>query len=364
MKKVIIIIFAFFCFSSNSIIGRSPFRKKDKDQPRIAIRWKGHKKSISHTNWAYKKYPIFTCFNRDYFYNHLLPKDKITYRWGSSDSVNSYVLNQLIQDLLKELKSYKKSKRKLKNFKKKFKHFTLLQDKNFNYDQCCGLLVVKCNDYPFVVKLFIETPATFIDPYCKGFESQFFFYMSGGVNRHIAGLMRVKNLELVNQQIQEHPRWQNKVITPRKWYWIPKRPRWIEINGYNIGGEKEISTLIPGTYAIIADVIDTKEDAPLLSMQQKSELIMELCMDLHLFVDPHADNFVLKYNKETNDYKISIVDTEHFPSIVGLKEEPFFNNHLEWYLYLGAKYFQDAFLQTKCDRRKAQNMINPCEVKW
>ena len=112
------------------------------------------------------------------------------------------------------------------------------------------------------------------------------------------------------------------------------------------------------------NTIDTTEDAPLLSSQQKSELIMELCMDLHLFVDPHADNFVIKHQKESNEYHLSIVDTEHFPSIVGLQEEPFFNNHLEWYLYLGAKYFQDAFLQTKNDRRTAQCKINPCALKW
>ena len=133
---------------------------------------------------------------------------------------------------------------------------------------------------------------------------------------------------------------------------------------YNIGGKKEISTLMPSVYAIIADTIDTTEDAPLLSSQQRSELVMELAMDLRLFIDPHSDNFVFKHNKETNAYHISIVDTEHFPSIVGLKEEPFFNNHLEWFLYLGAKYFQDAFLQTKNDRREAQYKINPCALQW
>ena len=91
---------------------------------------------------------------------------------------------------------------------------------------------------------------------------------------------------------------------------------------------------------------------------------MQLCMDLHLFVDPHADNFVIKYRPATDDYSISIVDTEHFPSMVGLKEEPFFNNHLEWYIYLAAKFFQDAFLQTKKARRKAQKLFNPCALQW
>jgi len=354
MKKVIILILAFFAFSAD-VMGRSPFRKKDKDEPKITIRWKGFKKDvISRTNWAYKKHPMFTTFNRDYFFSHLFPKSYIADIHNPDTPIDCRTVNDLIQGLLKELKKQKKQ----------YTHFELLQDKNFNHDQRCGLLILKFKDYPLVLKLFMETPKSFIDPYCKGFENQFFFYMSGGMTRHLAGLTRVKNAELVREQIANHPRWKNKVITPRKWYWLPKKPRWMQIDGYNIGSENNVSTLMPSTYAIVADLIDTREDAPLLSLQKRSELVMGLCMDLQLFVDPHGDNFVVKYNQATKDYDISIVDTEHFPSLVGLKEQPFFNNHLEYYVYLGAKYFQDAFLQTKFDRREAQNRISPCALQW
>ncbi len=354
MKKITLLCTLLSLFP---LAARSPFRKKDKDMPKITLGWRHSKNLVTHTNWAYTEYPIFTSFNKDYFYSHLLPKSTISDVHNPAESYDCQEINTLIEDLLKEIKKGKKQ----------FTHFKLLQDKNFNYKVPCGLLVLQFKDYPFVLKLFMETPKTFSDPYCKGFETQFFFYMSGGMNRHIAGLTRVKNLEVVNNEIKNHPRWNGKITTPRKWYWLPKRARWMKINGYNVGGKKEVSTVMPGTYAIVADTLDTKEDAPMLSAQQRSELIMELCMDLHLFVDPHSDNFVLKYNKKTNDYDISIVDTEHFPSMVGLKEEPFFNNHLEWFLYLGAKYFQDAFLQTKTNRREAQQQqheINPCTLKW
>lgn len=354
MKRAILLIICTFLTFSSNLLARSPFRKKDKDVPKITIGWKNVKKVISHTNWAYKEYPIFTSFNKEYFFNHMLPTDCINDINNPSTSFNCLELNSCIERLLRELKKQKKL----------YTHFIVLQDKNFNYKEKCGLLVLQFKNYPFVLKLFMETPKSFIDPYCKGFENQFFFYMSGGMNRHIAGLTRVKNLELVKKQIDDHPRWNGKIKTPRKWYWLPQKHRWMEIKGYNIGGKKEISTLMPSVYAIVADTIDIKENAPLLSSQQKSELIMELCMDLHLFVDPHADNFVIKHQKDTDEYHMSIVDTEHFPSIVGLQEEPFFNNHLEWYLYLGAKYFQDAFLQTKNDRRMAQCKINPCALKW
>jgi hypothetical protein len=353
MKNFIILIFTFLALFSDAEAARSPFRKKDKNEPKITIGWKGFKKGISRRNWAYKK-SMFTMFNREYFYSHLLPKKYMPDAHDPEKSIDCRELNRLIEKLLKEVKKHKKE----------YTDFEILKDKNFNRNEPCGLLIVKFKNHPFVLKLFMETPQTFIDPYCKGYENQFFFYMSGGMNRHMAGLTRVKNLELIKKQIDENPRWKDKIITPRKWYWIPKRPHWMEIRGYNIGNEKEISTLMPSVYAIVADTLDTNEDAPLLSFQRRSELVMELCMDLQLFVDPHGDNFIVKYNESTKDYYISIVDTEHFPSLVGLKEQPFFNNHLEYYVYLGAKYFQDAFLQTKLDRKNAQCSISPCALNW
>lgn len=334
-------------------LSRTIFRKKDKDIPRITSGWEKSKKKNSRESWVYNQL-MFTMFNHDYFFSHLLPKDFIIDRHNPDQSFDCARLNHCIEILLKEIKKQKK----------KYTHFTILKDKNFNRRGRCGLLIVKFKKYPFVLKLFMETPKTFIDPYCKGSDNQFFFYMSGGMNRHIAGLTRVRNLELVREQIDHHPRWKDTIIMPRKWYWIPAKPRWMEIKGYNIGNEKEISTLMPGTYAIIADELDTTEDAPLLSVQKRSELVMQLCMDLQLFVDPHGDNFVVKHNKQADNYTISIVDTEHFPSLVGLKEQPFFNNHLEYYVYLGTKYFQDAFLQTKFDRKEAQNFVSPCALQW
>ena len=351
IKKVILVILTFF-ITPASISARSIFRKKDKDEPTITIRGKGAKKGISRSNWAYNK-NLFSIFNYHYFYSHLFPKTFIE-KQDKTNIFDCHTINHQIEKLLKEIKKQKKE----------YTNFVILKDKNFNRKEQCGLIILKFKDFPFVLKLFMETPKSFIDPYCKGFDNQFFFYMSGGMNRHIAGLTRVRNLELIQQQIADIPRWKDKIVTPRKWYWLPKKPHWIHIDGYNIGNEKHIATKVPGTYAIIADCLDTQEDAPLLSLAKRSELIMQLCMDLQLFVDPHGDNFILKYNPILNDYTISIVDTEHFPSLVGLKEQPFFSNHLEYYVYLGTKYFQDAFLQTKFDRKQAQNDISPCASLW
>jgi hypothetical protein len=352
MKKVAILIFALLASFAFIEAARHRCRKKDPDIPTITMSDKKSKKVVS--NWALHKYPLCTAYNAEHFNSHKLPTDTITAVNDPQTLFDCKRINKLINQLLREVR----------RGKKRYAHFTLLQDKNFSYKKKCGLLIVKFNNFPFVLKLFIETPQTLVDPYCKGFETQFLFYLAGGADRHVGGLYRIKNLELVKELIDNHPRWKDKVITPRKWHWIPKNPRWITIKGENFGNEKTITTTIPGVYAIIADAIDTEEDAPLLSIREKSELIMQLCMDLHLLVDPHADNFVIKQIPNTNDYTISIIDTEHFPSMIGLKEEPFFNNHLEWYLYIGAKYFQDTFLRTKQDRRESQNFVSPYAIKW
>ena len=337
MTKVILFIFAFFTFSLD-LAARSPFRKKDKDLPKITIGWKHSKKAISLANWALTEYPIFNVFSEagyDFFYNHILPTDFVSDINNPEQLINCRALNLCIELLLRELKKHKKQ----------YTHFVVLQDKNFNYKQKCGLLVLQFKNYPFVLKLFMETPKSFIDPYCKGFENQFFFYMSGGNNRHIAGLTRIKNLELVAEQILNHSRWKDVIIMPRKWYWLPQKPRWMEIKGTNVGEQHEqITTLMPSTYAIIADELDITEDLHTLSSQAKSELIMQLCMDLHLFVDPHADNFIIKYRPVEKDYTISIVDTEHFPSMVGLKEEPFFNKDIRNASKLITETFTSPFL--------------------
>lgn len=353
MKKFFI-IFLFLTISLTLKCRRSQFRKKDPYTPEITIGWQGSPKRITRTDWHYTEYPIFTTFHETFFYNHMLPKRSIKIRSNEDQSVNGSVLMEQIEGLLKEIKKRKK----------KYTNFTVLRARNFNVQQKCGLLIAKFKNYPFVLKLFIETPKTFIDPYCKGFENQFFFYMSGGINRHIAGLTRIKNLELIQEQIAQHPQWKDRVTAPRKWYWLPKHPFWLDIRGKNIGQKAEVRTKIPGIYAVIADEIDTKDYTPSLSYQERNELVMELCMDLQLFVDPHSDNFVVKYNEHDGHYHITIVDTEHFPSVVGLKEEPFFTSHLEWGLYLSAKFFQDAFLQTKQDLKNAQTRINPYALQW
>lgn len=232
--------------------------------------------------------------------------------------------------------------------RRRFTHFDILRKSNFNRRKKCGLLILKFKDYPFVVKVFMETPKSFMRPYSKGFYPIFFYNMGGGINRHLLGFTRVENLHVIKNEIEKSEKWSKLISTPRKWFWKPTDCKEIELIGKNFGEKKEIRTVIPGTYCIIADAIKLKNKTFSLFDKQAREMCMSLCNYLSVRIDPHIDNFLL----EEGSNKIVIIDTEHFPSIVGFKEDQHFNGYFEWYFKLSKKFLNDMFFQSKRKRLK------------
>lgn len=306
-------------------------RPKDPRTPEITTRLLGEKKTYKLSSRHLEKYPIFETFDKDFLMEQAIP-GKISFDQGQS--VDSKILKDQIEVLLKEVRKKKKN----------YSHFTILVDHNFNRWQQCGLLIVKFNDYPLVLKLFMENPKSFVKPFDKGFEPTFFFYMGGGVNRHLSGFTRIKNLHVINERLAQSAYWSERVVTPRKWFWMPKKAEWMEITGKNIGPEKTIMTHIPAVYGIVADAIDCGES---LSMYNKehTRMSLDLCNYLDMWIDPHIPNFMF----ERTTGKIAIVDTEHFPTMVGLKEIPRFDNYTSYYMYLIDKCSKDMIFCTKKD---------------
>jgi hypothetical protein len=316
--------------------GRSIHRPLDPLMPELIVSWVGDENKYSLRNYHLEEYTFFKLFDKAHFDAHLLPQSKISYRYEPDKFLEYAVLTHLIENAIEEIKQRKK----------KLTHFTVLQDKDFNFKKSIGLIVLKCNEYPFVVKLFMETPQTFITPFDKGLEPIFFFFMAGGINRHESGFTRIKNMEMIYAKVQENPDWKDKIVMPRKWYWLPKNTRWLELVGHNMNGKKECKIQIPSVYCIIADFMEAERTFSLISATDK-KIAMNLCNYLNLWIDPHITNFMI----EKNSGKIVLVDTEHFPSFVGLKEEIAFNSYTEWYLYLAGKCFKNEFLLTKKERR-------------
>lgn len=335
---------ALVCFPLE-LTPRHPFRLPNTSLPEVTAQWDNGSGSTTLVNRYIRYYPMFS-FHTDHFIPYLLPQNPIIFRSQPTKSVDGAKLSAMIEEGLQEIVHKKK---KLKKEKKRFSHFIIIQDKNFNYRQSCGLLVLAFKEYPFVVKLFMEKPTTILNFHATGVEPTFFFYMGGGSNRHLSGLTRIDNREFIAQRITQFPQWADHLELPRKWFWLPKEQKNIVLHGKNIGGMAEVRTKIPSTYAIIADKIDFSGQTNRISSTKKREIIMQLCNDLDLNIDPHAKNFAFIEDPASHKIKIVLVDTEHFPTMVGLTERKQFKDHNEWYLFLSGKCFSDMYLTTKRD---------------
>ncbi len=340
MRKNIIIAFIGSFLLHSPATGRSIYRPVDPLMPEISVKWVGDRNEYLLKKYHLEEYALFRIFDKEFFMQHILPDKPIVFRYDSKKTVSRKELTDLIDELILEIKQGKHS----------FTHFTILQSKDYNYKKGNGLLIVKFNDYPFVVKLFVETPDSFVSPFDKGLEPIFFFFMAGGVNRHLTGFTRLKNREIIQNRLAQSP-WAHDIDIPRKWHWVPQNTRWIEIKGKNIGNIKERSIQFPGTYCIIADAIEAERNLSLLDARDKKRA-MDLCNYLDIWIDPHMKNFMI----EKGSGKFVIVDTEHFPSVVGLREKISFSSYSDWYLYLAGKCWRNAFMQNKHERR---NPIKP-----
>lgn len=337
--KQCVYFFVFFCVTVIEC-RRSPFRKIDPLMPRLVTSsQKDPDIQFTHCDWFYYRNPIFTTFREADFFSNIVHEYPLVGRFEHNVVLPYTALSSMLETLVAEIKSGKRI----------YTHFILLKDKNFNHKKKCGLVILKFKEYPFVVKLFMENPKTLLNPFCKGFENRIFHFIGHGVNRHLAGPTRIYNLERLRKMLQKK---NYHVVLPRKWFWLPQDPEWIEITGYNIIPNKPISITIPGIYVIIADELKINPQYQMMQQSESNDIIMAFCNDVNVIVDPHSDNFIMQ--RDTNGTAvISIVDTEHFPTLVGISEETTFSGHVQWYVSLAWKAINDLFLTSKKDHLAA-----------
>ncbi len=330
-------IFLVMGLSTKVYCSRSIFRPKDPLMPELVTCWKGDNKTYSFKDQYLEEEAIFKKFDHEYFKSHSLPKGPIPYRNNLDQKVTGQKLNQLAEKLLCQLYEHKIN----------YDDFIVLKSDDFNRRTVSGNLVLKYKDYPFVLKLFIETPESFTKPFSKGWQPACFFLMSGGINRYLSGLTRIKNLEWIKSQINQNPEYANLIDFPRKWFWMPKNNRWFELTGKNLCKPVQ-KILLPSIYGIIADAINKDEDKKVFEDDPKFGLKLSYYLNSRL--DPNFENFM----KEKETGKIVIVDTEHFPSMVGLKQPVYFQSYSDWYLKLAFKCLSDRLTRHKQFRRSIQ----------
>jgi len=326
---------------------RSIHRPYDPCMPEITTFWTDDnsnptkKKTYSLRSYYLSEWAIFGRYDKELLEKNQLPA-QISYHYEPNKSVNAEKLNALIEDFIQELSTATKKRAQ-------FKNFIILKDRNFNYKMNAGLIIVKFNDYPFVLKLFIEKPATFTKPFAKGFETGVFFIMGDGITRYLAGFTRIPNLLSIQQKITADPYWSQHIVLPRKWYWTPRNNRTFTVTGKNIGTNPEQSIEFPSIYAVICDEIQIERQLHTYHKRDRA-IVKEIVQFLGNRIDPHVYNFFI----EKGTGKTAIIDTEHIASMIGLHEPIEFHNNTQWYCSLAKKCTYDALFRTKKYRRDIQ----------
>ncbi len=254
--------------TTGPLYGRSIYRPKDATVPEIKTRWTDETRSYTLRHNSLEAGPIFSQFDPDYFDAHLFPDGPVTFRNHPDQSVPGSVLKNYLEILIQEIAVQKKRQQQ-------YRHFTVIKQRDYNPRKHAGLMILKCKEYPFVIKLFMETPESFVEPFSKGLEPICFFMMGGGVNRYLAGFSRVKNALAIEKIIQNDPLLRGVLSVPRKWFWKPQQCRWFEVTGKNFGTD-DYRTTLPATYAIICDAIDAEQS---FHLTNKNKWMKPKCLE-------------------------------------------------------------------------------------
>lgn len=322
------------------MFGRSIYRKPQ-PIPTITTRWVGDTMKYTLSHPQLEQSPLFEQYDPHYFKEHTLPDGRITYRNNPQQTVRGAELKQLFEGVVKELQA-------TDHKQESFTDFTVIKQRDYNPETHAGLIILKCKKYPFIIKLFMETPESFVQPFSKGIEPIWFFMMGGGVNRYLAGFSRVKNRITIQQHIDQDEEWKDILSTPRKWFWAPRSVRDFEVAGEHIGNKAQTITL-PSVYGIVCDAIEADHILSITSGENRS-LGIQVSHFFGARVDPNIQNFMVE--KGTN--RLVLVDTEHFPTMVGLREPLEYNTYADWYYQLIKKCLKDCLFRSKKERRAFQ----------
>lgn len=309
--------------------------------PGISTRWVDDSTvyTLRHPNLELG--PLFSHYNPHYLAHYTLPENLIEPRFPNTEPIVGAEIYRLLEDLVARLQE---------NTRYLFTHpdFIVLKNKDYNPRTHSGLVILRFKRFPLVVKLFMETPSTFVAPFSKGFEPSIFFMMGGGINRYLSGYARIENASYILDQIRKDVRWSSCCDVPRKWIWQPRQQRFFVLQSHNLGSYDRVITL-PAVYGIVCDAIESDESFKILNKKHRKRAL-EFAHYLGIRVDPHIDNFMI----EKGTGKLVLVDTEHFPTMVGLRQSFEFNSYLEWYTKLSWKGFFDCFGRTKSERKRLQ----------
>jgi hypothetical protein len=273
-------------------------------------------------------------FENSNFKKYTLPHGYIKFR-KNNETVHANTLKEKNETVLEEILRGEKN----------FTNFRVLADENFNYTNSSGCIILKYKDFPFVLKLFIEHPYTFVDPFSKGFKASGLFILNGNM-RHLSGFTRIHNLEAAKKALSKDPEYRYYLDFPRKWYWIPQSQPYLTIHWHDNYNNNNETIKLPGIYGIVCDYIEADKKIQKQEIHTLRQISIDVGNYLHNIIDSHVDNFV----PEKNSNKIVIIDTEHFPTMVGIDKAMNANGYVQWYIELGGKYIKTVLFRSKKQR--------------
>lgn len=336
--KILVCNFIVWMFCVH-IESRSPKRYQGLSTPTIYAYFTDETQKYALRHTYISEGPYRYLFDRTYFFQRLLPASCLEYR-NKKGSISGKALSKIVHAFLEEVLAGKEN----------YTHMTVLKKKDYDARHKAGLIIARFKNYPFVIKLFVENPASFTQPFTKGFEPWCFFMLGGGANRHLTGFTRIKNREHVLKKLSSNNFYKDIVDIPRKWYWLPDNPKWMVIQGTNIGPENTFSVEIPSVYGIICDYIDIERTFK-LSRQADRRIALYLSNFLQQAIDPHINNFAIE--KDTK--KIVLLDTEHFPTMVGYQNTPLCKSYIQWYTHLSSNALRKVYGQSKSELQSCQH---------
>lgn len=339
------VIALFYTIFMPTIEARNPRRAIDKTSPVIVVSstdpflektWASRKSNYLSNKSSYflrnnflRLKPIKHGFDQEFFDKNYLPNGMITFR-NNTGIVSSEILSNYATELIEEIKVGQRY----------FTHFTILKDKDFNYDTLSGLIVLKYKDYPFVIKVSIEHPHTIVEPFSKSIQATGIFVVGGNL-RHLSNFTRITNLQRIKQMLSYNPFYLQCIDFPRKWYWKPKESYNLKIDW--VWNNTTETIFLPSIYATISDFIYTEKEQP---QNELNKLSMKVTRDVGFLIDPHEGNILI----EKNTRKYVLLDTEDFRLMTGLNANMKATKYVGWYIELVNNALSSLYLRTKKER--------------
>ena len=96
------------CWFTENLEGRSRYRLLYEVMPEISARWLDESEDQAYhlKSFYLREYPLFTIFDREYIYRHMLPEKSISYRNEPDKSVDSTKLTSIIEKTVSEIYKY------------------------------------------------------------------------------------------------------------------------------------------------------------------------------------------------------------------------------------------------------------------